>query len=75
MEHPLRGSHDKNLRSESEHSARTGELIERTDANTTRSTLKKDGQVVMTVTSVVSNDGKTRTSTFKGKNAKGQGCK
>ena len=46
--------------------------LEQTDANTTRSTLKKDGQVVMTVTSVVSNDGKTRTSTFKGKNAKGQ---
>jgi hypothetical protein len=46
--------------------------LERTDANTTRSTLKKDGQVMMTVTSVVSNDGKTRTSTFKGKNAKGQ---
>jgi len=46
--------------------------LERTDPNTTRSTLKKDGQVVMTVTSVVSNDGKTRTSTFKGKNAKGQ---
>jgi hypothetical protein len=46
--------------------------LERADANTTRSTLKKDGQVVMTVTSVVSSDGKTRTSTFKGKNAKGQ---
>ena len=46
--------------------------LERADANTTRSTLKKDGQVVMTVTSVVSKDGKTRTSTFKGKNAKGQ---
>ena len=46
--------------------------LERTDDNTIRSTLKKDGQVVMTVTSVVSNDGKTRTSTFKGKNAKGQ---
>jgi hypothetical protein len=46
--------------------------LERTDANTTRSTLKKDGQVVMTVTSVVSSDGKMRTSTFKGKNAKGQ---
>jgi hypothetical protein len=46
--------------------------IERTDASTTRSTLKKDGQVVMTVTSVVSKDGKTRTSTFKGKNAQGQ---
>ena len=46
--------------------------LERTDANTTRSTMKKDGQVVMTVTSVVSKDGNTRTSTFKGKNAKGQ---
>ena len=46
--------------------------IERTDASTVRSTLKKDGQVVMTVTSVVSKDGKTRTSTFKGKDAKGQ---
>ena len=46
--------------------------LERADANTTRSTLKKDGQIVMTVTSVVSDDGKTRTSTFKGKNAKGQ---
>jgi hypothetical protein len=46
--------------------------LERTDANTTRSTLKKDGQVVMTVTSVVAKDGKTRTSTFKGKNAQGQ---
>jgi hypothetical protein len=27
---------------------------------------------VMTVTSVISKDGKTRTSTFKGKNAEGQ---
>src|SRR6266404_212933 len=46
--------------------------LERPDASTVRSTLKKDGQVVMTVTSVVSKDGKTRTSTFKGKDAKGQ---
>jgi len=35
------------------------------------STMKKGGQVVMTVTSVVSKDGKTRTSTFKGKDGAG----
>ena len=46
--------------------------LERIDANTIQSTMKKDGQVVMSVTSVVSKDGSTRTSTFKGKNAKGQ---
>jgi hypothetical protein len=46
--------------------------LERPDSNTIRSTLKKDGQVVMTVISVVSKDGKTRTSTFTGKNAQGQ---
>ena len=46
--------------------------LERPDASTIRSTLKKGGQVVMTVTSVISKDGKTRTSTFKGKNAEGQ---
>jgi len=46
--------------------------LERTDANTIRSTMKKGGQVVMTITSVVAKDGKTRTSTFKGKDAKGQ---
>ena len=34
--------------------------------------MKKGDQVVMTVTSVISKDGKTRTSTFKGKNAEGQ---
>lgn len=34
-------------------------------------TLKKGGQVVMTVTSKVSKDGKTRTSTFKGKDPQG----
>jgi hypothetical protein len=33
---------------------------------------KKDGKLVMTIRSVVSKDGKTRTSTYKGKNAKGQ---
>lgn len=45
--------------------------VKRTDANTIESTLKKGGQVVMTVTSTVSKDGKTRTSTFKGKDAEG----
>ncbi len=46
--------------------------LKRIDASTTESTSKKAGQVVMTVRSVVSNDGKTRTSTFKGKDAQGQ---
>ena len=46
--------------------------LKRIDSNTIQSIMKKDGQVVMTVTSVVSKDGKTRTSTFKGKDAKGQ---
>lgn len=46
--------------------------IERLDASTIRSTLKKGDQVVMTVTSVISKNGKTRTSTFKGKDAQGQ---
>jgi len=45
--------------------------VKRIDASTTQSTLKKAGQVVMTVHSVVSQDGKTRTSTFKGKDAQG----
>jgi hypothetical protein len=46
--------------------------VERLDANTIRSTTKKGDQVVMIVTSVISKDGSTRTSTFKGKNAEGQ---
>src|ERR1700730_16557533 len=46
--------------------------LERPDASTIRSTLKKGDQVVMTVTSVISKDGKMRTSTFKGKDAQGQ---
>jgi hypothetical protein len=46
--------------------------LERLDANTIRSTTKKGDQVVMNVTTVVSPDGKTRTATFKGKNAEGQ---
>ena len=33
---------------------------------------KKGGQVVMTITSVISKDGKTRTSTWKGKDAQGR---
>jgi len=35
------------------------------------STNKKNGQVVSTIRSVVSKDGKTRTSTWSGKDAKG----
>ncbi len=46
--------------------------LERLDASTTRSTIKKGDQVVMTVTSVISKAGKTRTSTFKGKDAQEQ---
>ena len=46
--------------------------VKRVDANTTESTLKKGGKVVMTVISVVSKDGKTRTSTFKGTDAAGK---
>jgi hypothetical protein len=45
--------------------------LERLDASTIRSTTKKGDQVVMTVTSVISKDGKTRTATYKGKNAEG----
>ena len=45
--------------------------LERLDASTIRSTTKKGDQVVMTVTSAISKDGKTRTATFKGKNAEG----
>jgi hypothetical protein len=46
--------------------------VKRIDANTIQSTLKKGGQVVMTVTATVSNYGKMRTSTFKGKDAQGR---
>ena len=45
--------------------------VRRIDANTIEATMKKGGQVTMTVTTKVSNDGKTRTSTFKGKDAEG----
>ncbi len=46
--------------------------VKRIDTNTIQSTLKKANQVVMTVTSTVSNYGKMRTSTFKGKDAQGR---
>src|SRR5262249_12586637 len=46
--------------------------LKRIDANTIETTSKKHGEVVTTVRSVVSRDGKTRTSTWKGKNAKGE---
>jgi hypothetical protein len=45
--------------------------VTRVGADTIVSTMKKGGQVTMTVTSKVSKDGKTRTSTFKGKDAEG----
>ena len=46
--------------------------VKRVNANTSVSTLKKGGKVVLIVTSVVSKDGKTRTSTFKGTDANGK---
>jgi hypothetical protein len=45
--------------------------VKRIDADTIEATMKKGGQVTMTVTTKVSQDGKTRTSTFKGKDAEG----
>ena len=45
--------------------------VKRVGDDTIVSTMKKGGQVMMTVTSKVSKDGKTRTSTFKGKDAEG----
>jgi len=49
--------------------------VERVDSNILRVSMKKGGQTVMTVTSVVSADGKVRTSTFVGKNAAGHDVK
>ena len=46
--------------------------IKRIDANTIETVQKKDGKTVMTITSKVSTDGKTRTSTWNGKNAEGK---
>jgi hypothetical protein len=46
--------------------------LERVDAHTIRTTGKVAGKVVSTQTIVVSGDGKTRTTTTKGTDAKGQ---
>jgi hypothetical protein len=46
--------------------------VKRIGADTVEGTMKKDGKVVMTVTSKVSTDGKTRTSTFHGKDVQGR---
>jgi hypothetical protein len=46
--------------------------LARVDAKTIRQTFKQDGKVTAVVTIVVSDDGKTRTTTVKGKDAKGQ---
>ena len=45
--------------------------LKRVDANSIDTTNKKNGQVTTTVHSVVSKDGKTRTSTWSGKDSKG----
>ncbi len=45
--------------------------VKRIDANTIEATMKKGGQVTMIVTTKLAKDGKTRTSTFKGKDAEG----
>jgi hypothetical protein len=45
--------------------------VKRIGTRTIESTVKKGGEVVMTVSAVVSKDGKTRTSIFKGKDAQG----
>jgi hypothetical protein len=54
-----------------------GDMVsaERVDANTIRVSMKKDGKTLMTVTSVVSKDGKMRTSTFVGKDNEGHDVK
>ena len=46
--------------------------VKRVGGDTIQATMKKGDQVVMTVTSKVSTDGKTRTSTFHGKDAQGR---
>jgi hypothetical protein len=45
--------------------------VKQPDSNTVDVTNKKNGQVTTTVHSVVSKDGKTRTSTWSGKDSKG----
>jgi hypothetical protein len=46
--------------------------LKRIDDKTIEAVLKKAGTTVMTVRTVLADDGKTRTSTFKGKNEQGQ---
>jgi hypothetical protein len=46
--------------------------LKRIDARTVERTNKKDGKVNVTITYVVSQDGKTMTATVKGTNAQGQ---
>lgn len=50
-------------------------VLKRINANTIETVTKKGGKPVMTTRSVVSKDGKTRTSTQTGKNANGQEVK
>lgn len=45
--------------------------LKRIDANTVQVTMKKGSKTLVTVTSVVSKDGKTRTSTFSGEDEAG----
>jgi hypothetical protein len=47
-------------------------VLKRVDANTIEATLKKGGKVVQTTKAVLSNNGKVRTLTTTGTNAKGQ---
>ena len=47
-------------------------VLKRINANTIETVSKKGGKPVMTTRSVVSKDGKTRTSTWHGKNAEGK---
>jgi hypothetical protein len=47
-------------------------VMKRVDANTIESTLEKGGKVIQTTKAVVSSDGKVRTITYTGTNAKGQ---
>ena len=46
--------------------------VKRIDSNTVETKMKNAGQVVMTVRSTVSKDGKTRTSVFKCKDSQGR---
>ena len=52
----------------------TGDTValRRINANTLETRRKRDGKLLFTFVTVISQDGKTRTSTFAGKNAKGE---